>query len=89
MVFLGDNGYPCGTKGLQGKVYAWEESIRVPLVAAGGVVRARGSVVAPVASVDLPATFLDYAGGNAATKPWARGITLVAFPWPSGRRSVA
>jgi hypothetical protein len=46
-------------------------------------------VAAPVASVDLPATFLDYAGGNPATKPWARGITLVAFPWPSGRRSVA
>lgn len=62
VVFLGDNGYLCGTKGLQGKVYAWEESIRVPLVAAGGAVRARGSVGAPVASVDLPATFLDYAG---------------------------
>jgi N-acetylglucosamine-6-sulfatase len=62
IVFLGDNGYLCGTKGLSGKVYAWEESIRVPYLACGGPVRARGNLDAPVASVDLPATFLDYAG---------------------------
>jgi len=62
IVFLGDNGYLCGTKGLQGKVYPWEESIRVPYFASGGVVRARGKLDAPVASIDLPATFLDYAG---------------------------
>lgn len=62
IVFLGDNGYLCGTKGLQGKVEAWDESIRVPYFASGGLVRGRGKVDAPVASVDLPATFLDYAG---------------------------
>jgi arylsulfatase A-like enzyme len=62
IVFLGDNGYLCGTKGLQGKVHAWEESIRVPYFASGGLVRARGKLDAPVASIDLPATFLDYAG---------------------------
>jgi len=62
IVFLGDNGYLCGTKGLQGKVFAWEESIRVPYLVSGGGVRSRGKVDAPVASVDLPATFLDYAG---------------------------
>jgi arylsulfatase A-like enzyme len=62
LVFLGDNGFLCGTKGLQGKVEAWEESIRVPLMACGGPVPGRGPVDAPVASVDVPATFLDYAG---------------------------
>jgi arylsulfatase A-like enzyme len=62
IVFLGDNGYLCGTKGLSGKVYPWEESIRVPYCASGGMVRARGKVETPVASIDLPATFLDYAG---------------------------
>ncbi len=62
VVFLGDNGLLCGTKGLQGKVEAWEESIRVPYLASGGLVRARATIDAPVASVDLPATFLDYAG---------------------------
>jgi len=66
IVFLGDNGYLCGTKGLSGKVYPWEESIRVPYLACGGPVRARGNVDAPVASVDLPATFLDYAGARPA-----------------------
>ena len=66
IVFLGDNGYLCGTKGLQGKVEPWEESIRVPYFASGGIVRARAKIDAPVASVDLPATFLDYAGVRAA-----------------------
>jgi choline-sulfatase len=62
VVFLGDNGFLCGTKGINGKVRAWEESIRVPYVVAGGAVRAKGKSDAPVASIDLPATFLDYAG---------------------------
>ncbi len=61
VVFLGDNGYLCGTKGLQGKVEAWEESIRVPMIVSGGLTRGRGRLDAPVASVDLPATFLDFA----------------------------
>jgi arylsulfatase A-like enzyme len=68
VVFLGDNGFLCGTKGLNGKVYPWEESIRVPYIAGGGVVRARGASSAPVASIDLPATFLDYAGVKPAYK---------------------
>ncbi len=62
IVFLGDNGYLCGTKGIDGKVRAWEESIRVPYIVAGGLVKNRGKDASPVASVDLPATFLDYAG---------------------------
>jgi arylsulfatase A-like enzyme len=60
--FLGDNGFLCGTKGLNGKVYPWEESVRVPLAAAGGVVRRGLRVEDPVASIDLPATWLDLAG---------------------------
>lgn len=62
VVFLGDNGYLCGTKGLSGKVYPWEESVRVPFIVFGGAVRKPGANAAPVASIDLPATFLDYAG---------------------------
>lgn len=62
VVFLGDNGFLCGTKGLTGKVRPWEESIRVPYILAGGPVKARGKDSSPVASIDLPATFLDYAG---------------------------
>lgn len=62
VVFLGDNGFLCGTKGLNGKVQPWEESVRVPYIVAGGAVKARGKSTSPVASIDLPATFLDYAG---------------------------
>jgi len=62
VVFLGDNGYLCGTRGIDGKVRPWEESIRVPYIVGGGVVKAKGKDATPVASVDLPATFLEYAG---------------------------
>ena len=62
IVFLGDNGFMCGAKGLGGKVVPWDPSVRVPYLASGGLVKARGKLDAPVASVDLPATFLDYAG---------------------------
>jgi len=60
-VFLGDNGYMCGAKNLGGKIYPWEPSIRVPMIAAGFGVK-RGVVSdGPVASVDLPATWMDVA----------------------------
>jgi arylsulfatase A-like enzyme len=62
IVFLGDNGYMCGAKGLGGKIYPWEESIRVPMIAAGGGVKQGATVDTPVSSVDVPATWLDSAG---------------------------
>ncbi|MDZ4797428.1 MAG: sulfatase-like hydrolase/transferase [Bryobacteraceae bacterium] len=68
ILFLGDNGYLAGSKGLQGKVYPWEESVRVPFVAAGGPVAKAGVSNACVASVDIPATMLDYAGIQPAQK---------------------
>jgi arylsulfatase A-like enzyme len=60
--FIGDNGYLCGTKGLSGKVYAWEESVRVPCAVAGGPVRSGLQIAEPIASIDFPATWLDLAG---------------------------
>jgi len=66
--FVGDNGFLCGTKGLGGKVYPWEESVRVPFLAAGGMVKPRGKDATPVASIDVPATWLDYAGIKPAYK---------------------
>lgn len=63
IVFLGDNGFLCGAKGLSGKVHPWEPSVRVPFLLSGGLVRKPGTVTQdPVASIDLPATFLDLAG---------------------------
>ena len=62
ILFAGDNGYLCGSKGLQGKVFPWEESIRVPMLASGGLVRKAAKSDAPVASIDISATMLDVAG---------------------------
>lgn len=62
IVFLGDNGLMFNTKGVGGKVVPWEESIRVPYLVAGGMVKDGLRLQAPVASVDLPATWLDLAG---------------------------
>lgn len=62
LCFLGDNGYLCGARGLNGKVHPWEPSVRVPFLAAGGPVANGLRTAAPAASIDLPATWLDMAG---------------------------
>lgn len=62
VLFVGDNGWMGGTRNWAGKVVPYEESIRVPFVAAGAGVRPGVVSRACVASVDLPATFLDVAG---------------------------
>jgi N-acetylglucosamine-6-sulfatase len=96
VVFMGDNGYLCGSKGLQGKVFAWEESIRVPYVVSGGLVKKPGVSDAPVASVDVPASLLDYAGLKSSHplsgKSWRAVVNGGTFPrgvsyssWNDGR----
>ncbi|MFN7934305.1 MAG: sulfatase-like hydrolase/transferase [Bryobacteraceae bacterium] len=68
ILFLGDNGFLCGSKGLQGKVQPWEESIRIPFLASGGLVKGGRKSSSLVASVDVPATLLDYAGIRSSHK---------------------
>lgn len=68
VLFIGDNGYLAGSKGFQGKVRAWEESVRVPYLVSGGLVKRSSKSDAPVASIDLPATMLDYAGIRSSHK---------------------
>ncbi|MFN7934302.1 MAG: sulfatase-like hydrolase/transferase [Bryobacteraceae bacterium] len=62
LFFIGDNGYTAGSRNWKGKVYQWDESVRVPYLASGGAVKGRGKVEDPVASVDAVATWLDVAG---------------------------
>ena len=63
LIFLvGDNGFMCGAKGLGGKVVPWEESIRVPFAAAGGLASRARAVDTPAASVDVTVTWMDLAG---------------------------
>jgi arylsulfatase A-like enzyme len=65
VVYSADNGYHMGNRGLAGKWSHFEESLRVPLIIADPRVpeSSRGQVSpAPVMNLDLPATFLDWAG---------------------------
>jgi len=65
IVYSADNGYYMGNRGLAGKWSHYDESLRVPLIVADPRVPGdqRGQVIdAPALNLDLPATFLDWAG---------------------------
>jgi arylsulfatase A-like enzyme len=65
IVYSADNGYYLGDRGFQGKWSHFEESLRVPLIVYDPRLpeNLRGRVVDQMAlNVDLPATFLDWAG---------------------------
>lgn len=65
IVYSADNGYHMGNRGLAGKWSHYEESLRVPLIVMDPRVTAeqQGQVSDAIAlNVDLPATFLDWAG---------------------------
>jgi arylsulfatase A-like enzyme len=63
VVFMSDNGFLFGEHGLIDKRNAYEESIRVPLIAWGpGVVQTNGDRQALVANVDIAPTLVDAAG---------------------------
>jgi arylsulfatase A-like enzyme len=77
IIFLmGDNGFMFGEHGLIDKRNAYEESMRVPLVAMGkGVVRGK-TVTDVVANIDIAPTILDLAG--AEPLPQAQGASFKA-----------
>lgn len=65
IVYSADNGYHMGNRGLAGKWSHFEESLRVPLIISDPRLPAadRGKVTDAFAlNLDLPATFLDWAG---------------------------
>ncbi len=65
IVYSADNGYHMGNRGFAGKWSHYEESLRVPLIVADPrVPKAQQGKVseAPAMNLDLPATFLDWAG---------------------------
>jgi len=66
IVYMGDNGFAFGEHGLIDKRTAYEESMRVPLIARCPELFPRGSHVEQVvANIDLMPTFLDAAGLDA------------------------
>ncbi len=65
IVYSADNGYYMGNRGLAGKWSHFEESLRVPLIVADPRVSKdeKGKATDAIAlNLDLPATFLDWAG---------------------------
>lgn len=67
IVYSADNGYHMGNRGLAGKWSHFEESLRVPLIVADPRVpkAQQGQVSDAIAlNLDLPATFLDWAGAG-------------------------
>ncbi len=65
VVYSADNGYYMGDRGFAGKWSHYEQSLRVPLVIRDPRLseKLRRRVVEPMAlNLDLPATFLDWAG---------------------------
>ena len=77
VVYSADNGYYLGDRGFQGKWSHFEESLRVPLVVYDPRLprERRGRVVDAMAlNVDLPATFLDWAGVKAPARYEGRSL---------------
>jgi len=63
VVYASDNGYYLGEHGLADKRSAYEESMRIPLLARFPKRIRPGSIIPQMAlNIDLPATFLDLAG---------------------------
>jgi arylsulfatase A-like enzyme len=63
VVYMGDNGFSFGEHGLIDKRHAYEESMRVPMLAwAPGMIKAGSVIEQIVMNVDLAPTFLQLAG---------------------------
>lgn len=89
VVLVGDNGFFHGEHGLHGKSEAYEESIRVPMLARfPGAIKAGQRCDSFVANVDLAPTILDFCGVKAPAsmqgKSWRPLVTgRKEAPWRS------
>lgn len=83
ILFMGDNGAFYGERGFSDKWYAYEESIRVPLIVYDPAVPAtkRGAVVDAMAlNIDLAPTMFDRAGIGIPDETQGRSL----LPWLQG-----
>jgi arylsulfatase A-like enzyme len=65
VIYMGDNGFMLGEHGLIDKRQAYEESMRVPMIAwAPGFIEPGTTIEENILNIDLAPTFLDLAGGN-------------------------
>ncbi|MDX1586837.1 MAG: sulfatase, partial [Balneolaceae bacterium] len=65
VIYMGDNGFMLGEHGLIDKRQAYEESMRVPLLAwAPGMIEPGSTIIENIINIDMAPTFLDVAGGS-------------------------
>ncbi|SMO73464.1 sulfatase family protein [Fodinibius sediminis] len=65
VIYMGDNGFMLGEHGLIDKRQAYEESMRVPMLAwAPGYIEAGSTIDQNVLNIDIAPTFLDLASGS-------------------------
>jgi N-acetylglucosamine-6-sulfatase len=75
VVYMGDNGFLLGEHGLIDKRHAYEESMRVPMLAyAPGYVAPGSAVTQVVRNIDIAPTLLDLAGARAADPMDGRSV---------------
>ncbi|MCA9262926.1 MAG: DUF1080 domain-containing protein, partial [Planctomycetales bacterium] len=91
IVYSADNGYYMGNRGLAGKWSHFDESLRVPLIIVDPRVpkAERGQVSDAIAlNLDLPATFLDWAGVAIPARYQGRSLqSIVQGQTPGAWRS--
>jgi arylsulfatase A-like enzyme len=74
IVYMGDNGYMMGDRGMAGKWNHYEQSLRVPLIVHDPRVR-QGRVEPSMAlNIDLAPTFLDWVGAEAPAQYQGRSL---------------
>ena len=75
VVYMGDNGFLLGEHGLIDKRQAYEESMRVPMLAWSPGYVAAGSVIEPmVRNIDIAPTMLELAGSNSSVEMDGRSV---------------
>jgi len=76
VVFMGDNGFMMGSRGWNGKVIPYEESVRVPLIVhAPMLAKFEGRTDAAASSLDLPVSIGRWAGAKVPADWSGRDLT--------------
>jgi N-acetylglucosamine-6-sulfatase len=89
VLYMGDNGFLLGEHGLIDKRHAYEESIRIPMLAyALGWIRPGTVVTAMVRNIDIAPTILELAGVLRPPSPEGRGGQGVRPPEGRGGQGV-
>ena len=79
VIYMGDNGFMLGEHGLIDKRQAYEESMRVPMIAwAPGFIEAGSTIDENILNIDLAPTFLDIADGSMPEGHTVDGLSFLS-----------